>query len=57
MIYTVKISAPAIEEEVTTEADSEAQAKERAIYSALQRQFKAAEVTAEAMPPNPDAAD
>jgi hypothetical protein len=58
MIYTVKIQAPAISEEVVTEADSEAQAKERAVYSALQRQFKAAEVTAEAMPPNPsDAAD
>jgi hypothetical protein len=45
MIFTVKIIAPQINEEVVTEADSEAQAKERAVYSALQRQFKAAEVT------------
>jgi hypothetical protein len=58
VIYTVRIEAPAINEEVVTEADSEAQAKERAIYSALQRQFKAASVSAEAMPPaGPDAAD
>lgn len=45
MIYTVRIVAPAIDEIITTEADSEQQAKDRAVYSALQRQSKAAEVT------------
>ena len=45
MIYEVAIVAPAINELVTTEADNEQQAKERAIYSALQRQAQAAIVT------------
>jgi len=45
MIYEVTIVAPAINEQVTTEADSEEQAKERAVYSALQRQAAAATVT------------
>jgi len=45
MIYEVSVSAPAINELVTVEADSEQQAKERAVYSALQRQFEAAVVT------------
>ena len=45
MIYEVSILAPAINELVTTEADSAEQAKERAIYSALQRQAQAAIVT------------
>jgi hypothetical protein len=56
MIYTVKITAPGISEEVVTEAESEAQAKERAVYSALQRQFKAATVIV-TLPEPPDAAD
>jgi len=43
-IYTVTIQAPAIYEEVVTEADNEQQAKERAIYSAMQRQQEAAVV-------------
>lgn len=47
MIYTVEIEAPAIDEVVTTEADNEEQTKERAIYSALQRQFQNATVTVE----------
>jgi hypothetical protein len=45
MIYEVTVQAPAINELVTTEADNEEQAKERAIYSALQRQAQAATVT------------
>jgi hypothetical protein len=44
MIYEVAIQAPAINEVVTTEADSEEQAKERAVYSALQRQVQNATV-------------
>lgn len=44
-IYDVKIRAPAINEDVVVNADSEAQARERAVYSALQRQADAAEVT------------
>ena len=47
MIYTVEIEAPAINEIITTEADNEEQAKERAIYSAMQRQFQNATVTVE----------
>lgn len=45
MIYQVSIVAPPIDEIVTTEADSAEQAKERAVYSALQRQAQAAVVT------------
>jgi hypothetical protein len=47
MIYKVTIKAPAINEEVTTEADSEEQAVERAVYSALQRQLKEGEISTE----------
>jgi hypothetical protein len=50
MIYEVTISAPAIREVVVTEADSEQQAKERAVYSALQRQMDAATVTVKEQP-------
>jgi hypothetical protein len=56
MIYEVSIVAPEIREVVTTSADSEEQAKERAVYSALQRQAKAATVTVRAMPDPPSAA-
>lgn len=45
MIYQVEITAPPIDDLVVTEADSPEQAKERAIYSALQRQAEAAVVT------------
>jgi hypothetical protein len=45
MIYEVVITAPAINEKVVTEADDEQQAKERACYSALQRQMQTATVT------------
>ena len=45
MIYDVTVQAPAISEVITTEADSEEQAKERAVYSALQRQISNATVT------------
>jgi len=45
MIYTVRIVAPPIDEIVTTEADSEQQARDRAVYSALARQAEAATVT------------
>jgi hypothetical protein len=44
-IYTVTIQAPAVYEEIVTEADNEQQAKERAVYSAMQRQQEAAQVT------------
>jgi hypothetical protein len=47
MIYKVTIHADAIHEEVTTSAESEEQAKEQAVYSALQRQMQAATVTVE----------
>ena len=43
-IYEVSIVAPGIDELVVTEADSPEQAKERAVYSALQRQAEAAVV-------------
>jgi len=46
-IYNVSVQAPAINEMVVTEADNEAQAKERAVYSALQRQAEYATVTVE----------
>jgi hypothetical protein len=46
-IYTVTVQAPAINEQIVTEADSEQQARERAIYSALQRQADNATVTVE----------
>jgi len=45
VIYQVEITAPPIDDLVVTEADSPEQAKERAIYSALQRQAEAAVVT------------
>jgi hypothetical protein len=47
MIYEVVIQAPEIDEVVHTEADSEQQAKERAIFAALKRQFEAATVVVE----------
>ena len=46
-IYNVSVQAPAINEMVVTEADNEEQAKERAVYSALQRQAQNAQVTVE----------
>ena len=46
-IYNVSVQAPAINAMVVTEADDEQQAKERAIYSALQRQAQNATVTVE----------
>jgi hypothetical protein len=54
-IYRVTLSAPAINEEVVTEADSEAQAIERAVYSAMQRMLKAGEATATVLPMPSDA--
>ena len=44
-IYDVHIAAPAINEVITTEADNEQQAKERAVYSALWRLMLDAECT------------
>lgn len=46
-IYTVVVQAPAINEQIVTEADDEQQAKERAAYSALQRQVQNATITVE----------
>jgi hypothetical protein len=54
MIYQVLITAPAINEEVILEADSEQQAKERAVYSATQRMAKEASVTATMVPLDED---
>ena len=50
MIYDVIVQAPAINEMITTEADSEQQAKERAIYSALERQLEKATVVVKEQP-------
>lgn len=47
MIYEVTIMAPSVNEVITVEADSEQQARERAMYSALQRQFENATITIE----------
>jgi hypothetical protein len=44
MIYTVNITAPAINEEVVLNAESEDEAKDLAVASALQRQWAAAEI-------------
>ncbi len=52
MIYKVHIEAPAINEDVILQAEDEQQAKEAAIYSAVQRQAKAATVTVTQAPPN-----
>jgi flavin-binding protein dodecin len=46
MIYEVTIHAPAINEVVTTSADSEEQAIERAVASAVQRMLAAGTATA-----------
>jgi hypothetical protein len=45
MIYEVTIVAPAINEVIVTEAADIEQAKERAVYSALQRQVAEASIT------------
>jgi len=45
-IYEVTVRAPIVYEIIVTEADDEQQAKERAVYSALQRQMSNATVTA-----------
>ena len=44
-IYTVRVEAPAINEEIVTEADDPEQAKARALGSALARQMREADVT------------
>jgi hypothetical protein len=54
MIYQVTLNAPAINEIVTTEADSEEQAIERAVYSALQRMLKAGTATVKVWPARPE---
>jgi len=46
-IYTVTISAPEIHEEIVVNADSEQQARDRAVSSALARQAEAAVVVVE----------
>jgi hypothetical protein len=56
MIYEVTIDAPAIREVVTTSADSEEQAKDLALASALQRQAQTAVVTVRRLPDPPGAA-
>lgn len=47
MIYEVTLTAPAISEIVTTSADSEEQAIERAVASAVQRMLAAGTATAQ----------
>jgi hypothetical protein len=56
VIYEVTLAAPAINEVVVTSAESEEQAIERAVYSALQRMLKAGEATARVIPAPPTAA-
>ena len=55
-VYKVWIEAPGISEEVLTSGDSEEQAKERAVASALARQLEAATVRAVLLPDDPRAA-
>jgi hypothetical protein len=55
-VYEVELQAPAINEIVITSADSEAQAIERAVYSAVQRMLKAGEATATVVEAPPGAA-
>jgi len=43
-IYEVTVRAPIVYEVIVTEADNEQQAKDRAVYSALQRQMSNATV-------------
>jgi hypothetical protein len=50
MIYEVTINAPAIHEVVTTSADSEEEAIERAVVSALTRWRDKAHVTVRRVP-------
>jgi hypothetical protein len=45
-IFEVTLQAPAINEVVVTTADSETQAIERAVYSAIQRMLKTGEASA-----------
>lgn len=52
MVYEVTLNAPAINEVVVTAADSEEQAKERAVGSAMQRMLKAGNATVRELPPN-----
>jgi hypothetical protein len=49
-IYEVTVQAPAVNEIITTEAEDEQQAKERAVASALGRQAEAATVTVKRIP-------
>jgi hypothetical protein len=44
-IYNVRVVAPAINEATLVEAVSVQEAKEKAIYHSLERQYKAAEIT------------
>ena len=55
-VYKVWIEAPGISEEVLTSGDSEEQAKERAVASALARQLEAATVRVVLLPDDPRAA-
>jgi hypothetical protein len=54
LIYEVQLQAPQIHETVVTSADSEEQAIERAVYSALQRMLKAGEATCKVIPVPPE---
>jgi hypothetical protein len=55
-VYKVWIEVPAVSEEVVTSADDEAQAKERAVASALGRMLDAATVRVVEIPDDPRAA-
>jgi hypothetical protein len=57
LIYEVTLDAPQIHEIVTTAADSEEQAIQFAVYSAVQRMLKAGTATCKVLPlPPPEAA-
>jgi hypothetical protein len=53
MIYEVTLQAPAINEIVTTAAESEDEAIAIAVYSAVHRMVKAGTATAKVLPVNP----
>jgi hypothetical protein len=52
-VYRIHIEAPGISEEVVTAGDTEEQAKERAVASALARQLEAAIVRCVEIPDDP----
>lgn len=50
MLYKVKVKAPAIDDEITVNADNGAEAEERAVTTAIQRQMASNNATVEIEP-------